>query len=89
MCESDNVGESSVFSRAACIFTHRAYFTYAACIFTRFEDYNALARIKPALNTLETINESSEKFHHGNAPHTDAYELNRFLARTPSLAGGF
>jgi hypothetical protein len=72
---ANNTDESSFFSRAA-------------CIFTRFEDNKALAYIKPDLNTLETMNESSEKSHHGNAPHLDADELHGFVPRTLSLAGG-
>lgn len=86
MCGSDS-GVSNISSCAACISTRRAYVTRAACIFTRLEDDNALARIKPRLNRLETINEYSKKPHRGNAPHRDAYQLNRFLARTFFFAG--
>jgi len=88
MCEGGNAGESSGFSRNACIFTHRAYFMRAACIFARFEDDNALARVKPDLNRLEIVNEYSKKFHHGNASHMDTAELHRFVPHTLSLAGG-
>ncbi len=87
MCESGN-SASGVFSCAACIFTRRAYITRAACIFTRFEDDNALARIKPRLNALETTDEYSKKLHRGKASHTDVSELHGIVARTPSLAGG-
>ena len=87
MCESGNAGESRVFSRA-CIFTRRVYFTCVACIFTHFEDVNALTRTKPDLDTLETINEYSKKFHHGSAQPIDADELHRFVARILSPAGG-
>jgi len=91
MCESGNAGESSVLSRAACIFTHRAYFMRVACILTRFERDNPLARIKPDLNTLETINAYgySKKLHRGNALHMYADESHRFVAHTLSLLGGY
>lgn len=52
------------------------------------QDDNGLAHVKPDLSNLETINEYSKKFHHGNAPDIDADELHGFVGRTLSLAGG-
>ncbi len=88
MSKNGSAGESSVFSRAVCTFTRRAYVTRAACIFPRFEDHNALARIKPDQDTLETMNECIKKLHHGNGLHADADELHCFVARTLSIADG-
>lgn len=70
-------------------FHARAYFMRAACIFMRFEDDNALGRIKPDMNSHETINEYSKTFHYGNVPRIDADELHCFVAGTLTLAGAY